>query len=217
MMAMAFGALGCVSCGGGGSIAASSYNPGYGPFDKNGNYVEAWADKPAKKHWWARKPAAKPEDPPAETKTKKSPPVVAKTSPPEPSRAAAKPRRSSSRPGRYRPGPSRPTSVSSRQASAKPQPVASVPAPKPKPRPVASTPKPKPRPVASVAKPKPKPKPKPVKVTPKKPAPRKHLVKKGDTLYGLSRKYGTSVSSIQRANGLKGTTIQLGRTLKIPR
>ena len=39
----------------------------------------------------------------------------------------------------------------------------------------------------------------------------------GDTLYGLSRKYGTSVSAIQRANKLKGTTIVRGKTLLIPR
>ena len=52
---------------------------------------------------------------------------------------------------------------------------------------------------------------------PKKPAPRRHLVQKGDTLYSLSRKYGTSVSAIQRANGLKGSTIVRGKTLVIPR
>jgi LysM repeat protein len=45
---------------------------------------------------------------------------------------------------------------------------------------------------------------------------RKHIVKKGDTLYGLSRRYKTSVSAIQKRNGLKGTTIRNGATLIIP-
>ena len=56
-----------------------------------------------------------------------------------------------------------------------------------------------------------------VAVKPKKKPPITHTVKRGDTLYGLSRKYGTSVSSIQRANRLKGTTIGLGKNLIIPR
>ena len=41
-------------------------------------------------------------------------------------------------------------------------------------------------------------------------------VKKGDTLSGLSRRYGVSVSSIQRANGLRSTVIVLGKKLRIP-
>jgi len=67
----------------------------------------------------------------------------------------------------------------------------------------------------------------PKKVTPKKPVAKKitpktkppiiHKVVKGDTLYGLSRKYGTSVAIIQKVNSLKGTSITLGRTLIIPR
>jgi len=76
---------------------------------------------------------------------------------------------------------------------------------RPKPR---TTYRPKPKPKA-----KPKPKPKPVKVKPKS---RRHTVAKGDTLYSLSRKYGVSVSTIQKANGLSGTRIRLGSTLLIP-
>ena len=45
---------------------------------------------------------------------------------------------------------------------------------------------------------------------------RYHKVRSGDTLWGLSRRYGTSVSAIKRANGLKSDTIVNGRTLKIP-
>lgn len=72
------------------------------------------------------------------------------------------------------------------------------------PRPAASS-KPAPKPVVK-AKPKPAP-----------PSTRSHRVVKNDTLYSLSRKYGTSVSAIQKANGLSGSTIRLGQTLKIPR
>lgn len=77
---------------------------------------------------------------------------------------------------------------------------------------VSSTPKAAPRPAAST-----RPKPKSVAVKPKAKPPITHHVKRGDTLYGLSRKYGTSVGAIQRANKLKGTNIGLGARLIIPR
>jgi LysM repeat protein len=44
----------------------------------------------------------------------------------------------------------------------------------------------------------------------------RHLVKRGDTLGGLAAKYGTTVSAIQRANGIKGTMIYDGKSLTIP-
>jgi LysM repeat protein len=44
-----------------------------------------------------------------------------------------------------------------------------------------------------------------------------HVVSKGDTLYNLSRRYGTSVAAIQAANGLNDSLIILGSTLNIPR
>jgi LysM repeat protein len=43
-----------------------------------------------------------------------------------------------------------------------------------------------------------------------------HTVSKGDTLYNISKRYGTSVSAIQRANGINGDLIRLGETLVIP-
>jgi murein endopeptidase len=43
-----------------------------------------------------------------------------------------------------------------------------------------------------------------------------HKAKKGETLGMLAKKYGTTVLAIQRANGLKGTTIQAKRVYKIP-
>ena len=149
-----------VSCSG---KRTPDYNPAIGPFDEDGNYVEAWADNPPKRNrsWFSKKKPEKEEEEPkvVETAPPKrklyDPPKETRTSPPK-------------------------------QAS-----------------------KPKPKPKTTY-----KPKPKPVKVAPKY---RNHKVVKGDTLYGLSRKYGVSVSAIQKANGLSGSNIRAGATLKIPR
>ena len=43
-----------------------------------------------------------------------------------------------------------------------------------------------------------------------------HTVAKGDSLWGLAKRYGTSIEAIQAANGLAGTNIQAGQTLQIP-
>lgn len=43
-----------------------------------------------------------------------------------------------------------------------------------------------------------------------------HKVKKGETLYAISRKYKTTVSKIQSNNKLKNNMIRVGQTLKIP-
>ncbi|MGI9239927.1 MAG: LysM peptidoglycan-binding domain-containing protein [Verrucomicrobiales bacterium] len=43
-----------------------------------------------------------------------------------------------------------------------------------------------------------------------------HTVERGDTLFNLSRRYGTSVAAIQNANGLSGDLIKIGQTLVIP-
>ncbi len=42
------------------------------------------------------------------------------------------------------------------------------------------------------------------------------MVERGDTLFNLSRRYGTSVAAIQNANGLSGDLIKIGQTLVIP-
>ncbi len=187
----------CGSRSGGGSL----YDPGYGPFDKEGNYLEKEADKPARQKRRAgfsgkSKSIAKtelvkekkPEPPKKETVTKSSKPSSSSSS-------------SSKKPAKT-------TSVKKPTAKPKPKPVAKPkPAPKPKAKP---TPKPKPK-----AKPAPKPKPKPKIVA--KPQSTFHRIVKGDTLYSISRKYGTSTSAIQKANGMQSTTILLGTTLRIPR
>lgn len=45
---------------------------------------------------------------------------------------------------------------------------------------------------------------------------RTHSIKSGDTLGGIARKYGTTVSKLKAANGLKSDLIRAGKTLKIP-
>jgi len=49
-----------------------------------------------------------------------------------------------------------------------------------------------------------------------KPKTRYHTVKRGDTLYALSRRYGKSVSAIQKANGMRSTVLPNGKRLRIP-
>ncbi|QQL44690.1 LysM peptidoglycan-binding domain-containing protein [Sulfuriroseicoccus oceanibius] len=43
-----------------------------------------------------------------------------------------------------------------------------------------------------------------------------YTVVRGDSLWKISRKFGVSVGAIQRANGISGSNIQIGQTLKIP-
>ena len=43
-----------------------------------------------------------------------------------------------------------------------------------------------------------------------------HKIGRGDTLWGLSRRYGVPVSAIKRANGLNSDAIRMGQTLRIP-
>ena len=43
-----------------------------------------------------------------------------------------------------------------------------------------------------------------------------HTVVPGDTLYGLSRRYGSSVGAIKSANGLTSDTIVIGQQLRLP-
>ena len=46
---------------------------------------------------------------------------------------------------------------------------------------------------------------------------RTHTVQKGDTLYGLSKRYQVSLAELQAANpGLSERNFPIGRTLKIP-
>lgn len=168
------------------------YNPVVGPFDKDGNYVEAWADNPPppakkKKSWFKRE--KKPKDEPIQ----QSNPIqqYASNNTPAPQQVIYQ---------------ASPALASNTQATYTPAPIAQN---TPKPRPVAQS-KPKPKPVVQA-----KPKPKPVAKSAPKPS-RSHKVAKGDTLYNISNRYGTSVSALQKANNISGTNIRLGQTLRIP-
>jgi LysM repeat protein len=170
------------SCGGGANEDHSNrgLNPGVGPFDRHGNYVEAWADDKSKGvAWRADHVVGQPQMAKAEPPAPTSYLAVATTNvTPQPQSSSRTSRRKAPVSGATTP-PSRSRVASSRQSAAKSQ----------------ST----------------------VKTKPKSKAPLRHSIKKGDTLYALSRKYKTSVSSIQRASGLKGTNLRIGRTLLIPR
>ena len=52
--------------------------------------------------------------------------------------------------------------------------------------------------------------------TPTTGAGHEHIVKSGHTLSAIASAYGTTVSAIQKANNLKGTTIRVGQKLFIP-
>lgn len=42
-----------------------------------------------------------------------------------------------------------------------------------------------------------------------------YVVKKGDSLYSIAKQYGTTVSAIQKDNGLKDNTLSIGQSLHI--
>ena len=44
----------------------------------------------------------------------------------------------------------------------------------------------------------------------------KYIVKKGDTLYGISNQFGVSVTELAELNGIKGSFLQIGKELIIP-
>ncbi|HAA86885.1 MAG: hypothetical protein CMO73_10730 [Verrucomicrobiales bacterium] len=43
-----------------------------------------------------------------------------------------------------------------------------------------------------------------------------HTVKKGDTLYSISRNYGTTVAALRQVNGISGSLIRIGERISIP-
>ncbi|MCG8472470.1 MAG: LysM peptidoglycan-binding domain-containing protein [Desulfobacterales bacterium] len=47
--------------------------------------------------------------------------------------------------------------------------------------------------------------------------PRQHVVRKGDSLWVIARKYGTTESALRRTNNLKGNMLKVGQKLKLPR
>lgn len=43
-----------------------------------------------------------------------------------------------------------------------------------------------------------------------------HTVKKGDTLFAISKRYGVTVDALKQANGMKDNSLRVGQRLKIP-
>lgn len=197
MKVASFLTIGCsfalVACSGTGGGSKAIYHPDVGPFDENGDYVVALADAPVKKNFFSRSNRASVPEVKAPAPIRQAKPQLVAEVKPQPQPQPVSRPVTVSRPV--------PTPASSRTVV------------------ISSSPKPAQRPVATPAPPAPKPAPKPqaVVMKPKKAAPIRHVVKSSDTLFGLSRKYGVSVSSIQRANGIKGSTIVTGKTILIPR
>ena len=44
---------------------------------------------------------------------------------------------------------------------------------------------------------------------------RQYIVKKGDTLYSISRRHSVSIEEIQKLNGIDGTNLQIGQIIKL--
>lgn len=177
------------------------------PFDENGNYL---ADVVSGKKKGRKNKKSEPPKPEPAVYDRPPEPAVAAASPtPSPnyetppagnpaytpvyssgSTASAQPSRPTSTAGTQSPPPS-----SSASSSSSPSSSGS------KPKTAASS--------QSKAKPKPKPKPQSSSIS--------YTVKKGDTLYGLANRYGTSVAAIKKASGLSSDLLRDGRTIKIPR
>ena len=49
------------------------------------------------------------------------------------------------------------------------------------------------------------------------PVPSRHVVKSGDSLWIIAKRYGTTIREIQQLNGLKGTYLSIGQVLQVPR
>ncbi len=97
-------------------------DPGYGPFDPQGNYREDWADDPSK---WRRPGGGRVTTPPSD------PPRIAKYEQPP---ANANPLPPAVTP-RVQPTPPRPTATVQAKPKPKPKPVVVKAKPKPKPQP----------------------------------------------------------------------------------
>lgn len=176
------------------SACSNTGTPGAetGPFDAQGRYHEEWADDPSK---W-RKPGARSNTPVEE------PPVVAKNDQPPPNstplstssrttEANNTPRETKSRhTGEIEVASRGKSSTKSKHSASSDEPKHSSTKSS-----TAHTTKPKPKSSSSV----------------------RHTVKPGDSLSSIASKYGTSVSAIQKANGIKGTLIRDGSKLTIPK
>ncbi len=174
------------------------------PFDENGNYL---SDVVSGKKKGSRNKKVAPPTAPEEIYTTPPAPVVASNTNYETPPTSTSPTEDPYAPVYTSDGGSSASSRSSSSTStAKRQTTSSS---RPKPKPVA---KPKPKPVVKAKpKPAPKPKPKPQASTVS------YTIRKGDTLYSLANRNGTTVSAIKKASGLSTDKLRDGQTIKIPR
>lgn len=196
------------SCGaGGGKSAGAAGTPG--PFDRNGNYVEEWADNPSK---W-RKPGQPAS--PHEVKSDEIPEIAMRDQPPQNSVPLA-PARQTSTPVISKTNVTRKPSettktTSSSTGSSKPKTVASSTKPATKSssntKSTASKSTTKTASKTSTAS----------KTTKAKPKTTRYTVKKGDSLSAIASRTGSSSAAIKRANGISGSVIRPGQTLVIPK
>lgn len=183
------------SCGNNGGSAGPQAVTG--PYDRHGNYVEAWADDPSK---WRKSGGGSS---PHEMKTDDLPEIAKNDQPPQ--NAVPLPPARVSTPA---PVISQTQVASSSKPAVRTSEAVVVKSTRPavKSTPVAQAkPKPKPKPVTAKAKTKPKPK------------AVRYVVKKGDSLSAIASRTGTSVTAIKSANGISGTLIRPGQSLTIPK
>ncbi|MFD0896067.1 LysM peptidoglycan-binding domain-containing protein [Luteolibacter ambystomatis] len=223
------------SCGNRGDTASHPGSP-TGPFDSRGNYREEWADKPS---MWGRSKPSSPAVSDADTPT-----IAANEQPPDSavplvagsSASAGSYNKPSSRPSRNEvevssrakarerealaaksksknsSSGSRTTASTTKSKSKTPE-KSTASSSKTKSKTTASSSKTtKGKETASTSKSKSS-----TSSTKPKAASSRYTVKKGDSLSSIASRNKTSVSALQKANGIKGTTIQPGKTLTIPK
>lgn len=197
-------------------------HPGYGPFDSRGNYVEELADSPSRWGRAAKSPPPVPQNEQALLAGNDNPP--ANLTPLSSGGSSRKPSSGTADLAVAGPPPVvKRSSETVKSSTTKPKPadapVRTVSKPKPDPTVVKATPKTKskPGPVVVKATSKPKTKSKTVASKPRPSSSTRVVVKKGDTLYALALRHNTSVSAIQKANGIKGSNLTIGKSLTIPR
>jgi LysM repeat protein len=210
---------------------------GVGPFDRNGNYVEAWADTPSK---WGKKSSfsmasnsaaatdtpevASNDEPPADavplplSGSSPTPTVVKTTAPIRKSGEVEVASLSRPKPKVTREDDDdRPKSTVKKSTTSKSkQTVAKNSKSKPTAKELAAAKtKAKSKATASAAA-KSKSKTTASTTAKKKPATR-YTVKKGDNLVKIADRYNTTAAAIRKANGLKGAVVSPGKTLVIPK
>ncbi len=181
----------CTNFGSGpGFGTTGSQQAGTGPFDENGNYIEAWADNPSK---WRKSGGARS---PHELGTDEIPKIAKSEQPPQnsiplyPSTLIARSKSSGLKSkAEVAKADAVKTSVKSSTKSAASKSTAKTTG-------KSTTAK------ASPAK-------SPTKST-------RYVIKQGDSLSSIASRMGCSVSALKSANGISGTAIRAGRSLTIP-